>query len=248
MFNLDITAQGIISEALYGKTTFDMDELRDAVSDQVHEAADNACIYNSDCLDNIDRYSSHPTARNADDEADASGATYKPSQWLEAQQALAYYIARAVIEDAVSTMLDEVEAAEEAILEALAVELPDDHDSPEGSLAVSLTCPHGWAAHDREDEDGVHYWVDGQVDGCNALAVSVAGFWLSYCWEPKRYYSLIVKEAGRWEVQFGGFDGDNVRAERDDVVDHGTPRKLTKIICTASNQAAIDQAVAGLNA
>jgi hypothetical protein len=54
--NLDSYAESCISDALYGVTEYDRDALRDAVQEQVHSAADNACIYTHNCYQIISDY------------------------------------------------------------------------------------------------------------------------------------------------------------------------------------------------
>jgi hypothetical protein len=55
-------------------------------------------------------------------------------------------------------------------------------DTPE--ISLSLTCPHGWATHDREDSDGTMYFVSRQLDGWNGLARE-ADVWMSVCFEVR---------------------------------------------------------------
>jgi hypothetical protein len=52
-------------------------------------------------------------------------------------------------------------------------------------IALSLSCIHGWAAHDREDGDGTMYFVSRQLDGCNGLARQFNGVWMSVCFTPE---------------------------------------------------------------
>ena len=51
-------------------------------------------------------------------------------------------------------------------------------------IAISATCPHGWAAHNRE-EDGALIWESRQLDGCNAISKQVGELWLTHTWTPK---------------------------------------------------------------
>lgn len=66
----------------------------------------------------------------------------------------------------------------------------------------------------------------------------------------KQYYSLLVREAGRWAVQFGDYDKEIVNAERDDYRDgsQGIKAKDMRVVATKGTQAAIDAEVARLNA
>ena len=62
--------------------------------------------------------------------------------------------------------------------------LTDEHDI-EPEITISMSCPHGWAPHTRELEDGTMLFESGQLDGCNGACVEVGGCWLSVCWTPK---------------------------------------------------------------
>lgn len=64
----------------------------------------------------------------------------------------------------------------------------------------------------------------------------------------KKYFSLVVKEDGRWSVQFGDYDRECVESERDDYADRGHKASALRILATADSQAAIDLAVGKLNA
>ena len=62
------------------------------------------------------------------------------------------------------------------------------------------------------------------------------------------YFSLLIKEGGKWRVEFGDYDREAVEFERADILeysDHGA-RDL-KIIKSGVSQSAIDAAVAKLN-
>lgn len=62
-----------------------------------------------------------------------------------------------------------------------------------------------------------------------------------------KYYSLAVREDGKWAVQFGDYDRETVKAELGDYLDHGTRRKDMRIITSGDTQAEITKAVAALN-
>lgn len=66
-------------------------------------------------------------------------------------------------------------------------------------------------------------------------------------WMPRPYYSLLTREDGQWAPQFGDYDLDTVKAERDDYRDHGHKAKDLKIITTTDEQADIKRAVFELN-
>lgn len=69
----------------------------------------------------------------------------------------------------------------------------------------------------------------------------------------KKYHSLLTRTDGKWSVQFGDYDKAVVVEERDGTycdrsrVD-AVFKKDTRIITTGDQQAAIDAAVAKLNA
>lgn len=176
--DLSVWGRDCVSEAAHGMETLDLRTLREEVDERVSTDAENVCIYYSDCLDIIQRYE-----REFGGDADDIGGTYTASQWQEAAQAYAYGIAAAAIRHYADEALTEVEEKAEALAEAIGQ--TDDTQAPDVSeLRVSLQCPHGWAAHDSEDTDGVHYWVSRQLDGCNALAIDAGPFWLSWTWTP----------------------------------------------------------------
>ncbi len=107
--------------------------------------------------------------------------TYKATEWEEARRAyagaLAYTAYSSVWEQ---TKQELTEALEQFESDATASGCPD---TP--IISLSLSCVHGWAAHDREDEDGTMYFVSGQLDSCNGLAREFAGVWLSVCFTPE---------------------------------------------------------------
>ncbi len=61
------------------------------------------------------------------------------------------------------------------------------------------------------------------------------------------YHSLLVKVGGVWSVEFGDYDIQEVREERDAWREAGIMMKHTKIITTENTQAAINARVAELN-
>jgi hypothetical protein len=64
----------------------------------------------------------------------------------------------------------------------------------------------------------------------------------------KRYFTLAVRDDGRWAPQFGDYDRSVVADELNDYVDsHDYRRKDLRILTTTDAQAAIDAAVAALN-
>lgn len=176
--NLEKIAENTISEAIYGLTIYNDDELRDAVQDRIHEEAENACTYHHHCAQIIQDYE-----REYGDAAEDMGGEYKAHQWREAMEAYACGIAHAALSSMVGVALNEIEEAADE-LEDLCRDKAG--DAWTGDLVVSADCPHGWAPHDREDSDGTHYWSPAHLEGCHAIARQVSGVWLSFTWTPTR--------------------------------------------------------------
>jgi hypothetical protein len=149
----------------------------------VHQDADNACIYTHHCLQIIDDYENDPAVPS---ESEFGGKEYRSDQWRDAVQAWAYEVAAAVIGSKVHDLINEISDKADALRDALdaldATAGADDADRD--TIQTTTDCPHGWAAHDREDSEGIHYWVSRQVDGLNAIAIQAGPVWLSYTWDP----------------------------------------------------------------
>lgn len=64
------------------------------------------------------------------------------------------------------------------------------------------------------------------------------------------YYTLLSREphSTRWAIEFGDYDREVVRQERDDLKDGDYCDHAFKIITTGETQAEIDAEVARLNA
>ena len=175
--NLEAAAADCINDAIYGTDTLDLDALRDGAEELTSSAADNACTYNSDCLEIINRYE-----RDAPDAEDmAGGDTYKAADWQQAMCAYAYAVAYTVISQNVHSLIDDIEQAADDLRDAAEARGLEDPAGPR----ISSDCPHGWAAHDREDAEGTCFWTEGNLEGCRAVARKVAGVWLSYTWTPE---------------------------------------------------------------
>ena len=175
--NLEAAAADCIADAIYGMKTLDLQELRDNAEDMASSAADSACIYTSACLDIISDYE-----READGaEEMTSGQTYEAADWQQAMCAYAYAIAYTVISRNVHDLLEEIEEAADGLRNAAEAHGLEDPADPR----ISADCPHGWAAHDREDAEGTCFWTEGKLEGCRAVARKVAGIWLSYTWTPE---------------------------------------------------------------
>jgi len=169
------TAENIVADMLPTDGKFDLDHMEEELDEYVFSAAESACIYYHWCADIISRYESEGDTESADD----MGKLYKPSEYQQAMADYAFWIARSVIDSNVREILDEIrESADELESELAAMGIEFD------GLRISRDCPHGWAAHNRENENGGCYWLSRQLDGCNAIAFPVAGVWLSHTWEP----------------------------------------------------------------
>ena len=176
--NLRQTAENVISDAVYGMTTLDLDALRESADEQTHSAAESVTIYLIDCRDIISRYESEADDSTVDDLT--GGKTYTAGEWREAMHAYAFGVAYSVLSQEVNGLLHAIDVVAEDLATAAT-----EHGCPDTlEPRISTDCPHGWAAHDREDEAGVHFWTEGNLEGCRAVATRVAGIWLSYTWTP----------------------------------------------------------------
>ncbi len=176
--NLRQTAENVISDAIYGMTTLDLDALRESADEQTHSAAESVTIYYSDCLDIISRYESEADDSTVDDLT--GGKSYTAGEWREAMNAYAFGVAYSVLSQEVAELVQAIDTAADDLATAATAHGHDVTDEPR----ISTDCPHGWAAHDREDEQGTHFWTEGNLEGCRAVATRVAGIWLSYTWTP----------------------------------------------------------------
>ena len=104
---------------------------------------------------------------------------YKATEWTEARRAyaaaLAYTAYSSIWEQAKQELIEAIEQFESDALDSKCPDTP--------GISLSMTCVHGWSAHDREDE-GTMYWESGQLDGCNGLAHQANGVWMSVCFTP----------------------------------------------------------------
>ena len=175
--NLEAAAADCINDAIHGMGTLDLRALRDGAEEQASNAADSACTYTSACLDIISEYE-----READGAEDmTSGQTYEAADWQQAMCAYAYAVAYTVISRNVHDLLEEIEEAADDLRDAAEAHGLEDPADPR----ISANCPHGWAAHDREDVVGTCFWTESKLEGCRAVARKVAGIWLSYTWTPE---------------------------------------------------------------
>jgi len=180
--NIALNASSAIAAAFYGKdlkveSADFFDELRESVADEIGTEVDNACIYHSDCMEIIQRYESDYGAE-AEELSDCGGAEFKASEWQTAMVRYAAGIADCAISNMIQEEINELKEAYESLLETL----PDDHDD----IAVTLesSCLYGWAAHDRETQEGVCIWhrLEGDLE---ARAIHCNGLWLTAAWTPQ---------------------------------------------------------------
>jgi len=105
--------------------------------------------------------------------------TYKATEWEEARRAYASALAYT----AYSSLWEQTK---QEFIEAIEQFESDAQDSgcDDPQISLALSCIHGWASHDREDEDGTMYFESRQLDGCNGLARQFSGLWMSVCFTP----------------------------------------------------------------
>jgi hypothetical protein len=178
MTDLKDTAKSLVADLIREGDQLDLDQLRDDIGEHAFTAAENACTYYPWCEEIISRYESDPRADT--DSCDDMSTAFKASDYRQAMAAYAFGIARSIIEAEACELVSELEEARDHLALALATVGPT---PPSSDFRLSADCPHGWAAHDREDDHGACFWVSRQLDDCNAVAVPAAGVWLSYTWE-----------------------------------------------------------------
>lgn len=179
--DLEAGALDVISEVIYDMKTLDINALRDAVTDHVAETAPNYCSYYSECMDVISRYEGH-SACAYDLSEYLANRTFKADEWQDAMQSYANAVAYCVLSALTSELVQKVEeAVSELDSAAEAHGYEGDTDEP----VVTTECPHGWAVHDAEDAAGHYYWTERNLEGCRAVAIRVAGIWLSHTWTPE---------------------------------------------------------------
>lgn len=109
---------------------------------------------------------------------------YKATDWAEAKRAyvgaVAYCAYSSIFESAKSELTEAIEEFNDDAQNQMTADGIED----EPEISISRTCPHGWAAHNREDSDGTMYWESRQLDGCNGVSRKVGEMWLSCTWTP----------------------------------------------------------------
>jgi len=105
--------------------------------------------------------------------------TYRATEWEEARRAyasaLAYTAYSSIWEQTKQELIEAIEQFESDAMGS---------GCDEPVISLSLSCVHGWASHDREDEGGTMFFESRQLDGCNGLAKQCSGVWLSVCFVP----------------------------------------------------------------
>ena len=175
--DLQSYAQDALTESLaYNLKGFqDVADVVSAVEGEEPEFdGDSYCPYYSQQVEVISRYESD----FGDEAEDLSGEdTYKASDWQKAQTAYAYGIAFAGFAHYFEKAKQELTEG----LEEFGSDAQSELEADEIKVQITNDCPHGWASHDRELEDGTMIWESGQLDGCNGMAREVCGLWVSCC-------------------------------------------------------------------
>lgn len=63
----------------------------------------------------------------------------------------------------------------------------------------------------------------------------------------RKYYTLLVKEDGKWMIEFGDYDRSLVLMEQVIECEHRRKKKDTKVITSGDTQEEINKAVDELN-
>ena len=177
MSDIQKCVENDLAELLSGKQG-SADDLRHEIETQDHDFDSGSYLpYTQDVEDAINELEKEYWQ---DAEEICGDKQYKASEWAEARiayaGALAYTAYSSLWEQ---TKQDLIEAIEQFESDAI------DSGCSEPNISLSLTCTHGWAAHDREDSDGTMYFESGQLDGCNGLAFQSNGVWMSVCFTPE---------------------------------------------------------------
>jgi hypothetical protein len=171
-----------LTESLSGKTG-SADDLRHEIEQAEHNFDfDSYAPYThqeSDVISDLEK----EYWRDAEDIL--GDTTYKATEWEDARRAyasaLAYTAYSSLWEQTKRELIEEIEQFESDARDVLP---KDCYDDPQ--ITLSLSCLHGWAAHNREDADGTMFFESRQLDGCNGLAKKTSSeVWLSVCFTPK---------------------------------------------------------------
>ena len=172
----DALAEAVVY-ACTGFTAID-DATREIEDIEPEFDGESYCPYYRQQVDVIAAYESEFGGKATEITGDS---TYKAEDWQQAQTAYAYAVAYAAHNSYFeAAKLELIEGLEEFKADAVS-ELELD-DTPE--IRLSMTCTHGWAAHDRELANGTMVFDSKQLDGCNGLAREIGGLWVSCCVDP----------------------------------------------------------------
>ncbi|MBU6427710.1 MAG: hypothetical protein KGR26_01745 [Cyanobacteria bacterium REEB65] len=142
-----------------------LDELREKALEACFFETDNLNTYISDALDNVARYAEH-----VPDPAEVRGmlADEQLGDWQAVLVTTAQLATQARLEQQVDADIDRLKAA-----------IHEAHERCFGVVRLHDLCPHGWAAHESENEwktGTLYLWrgQDGDVDA-DMLRVIVSG-------------------------------------------------------------------------
>jgi hypothetical protein len=174
--NLELYAKDEISEALSGEKR-SADDLTSAVESLEHDFDfDSFAPYTSEEDDILSDYEQEHWQEA---EELLGEKEYKATEWADAKRAyvaaIAYAAFSSIFEETKTELTEAIEEFSSHAAELSGVD-------PE--ITISKTCPHGWAAHNRE-EDGACIWESAQLDGCNAISKQVGELWLTHTWTPQ---------------------------------------------------------------
>jgi hypothetical protein len=168
------------AEALeYADCGADIDQADDAIYEALQSAADSYALghNNLDTIQHLER----DYWREAEEYSNEK--QYSAAEYSQATEAYAENLARAAIMAEGYAVRKEIETAADELIEAIRSATNGEHTPDASELKLNRQCPHGWASHDKE-ENGLCFWVSRQLDGCNSIAASIPGGWISYTWTP----------------------------------------------------------------
>lgn len=169
-----------IAESIMADMDFDAGSIRDSFEP-------SELVYYSEADDVINRHESD----YGDDAADiCSGVEYAACDWLQAKMAYAnalnYCAEHAELAEALETTESEISEFDDACQSIAGWD-----DS--AKVEFSLECPHGWAVHNRETDDGCLIWsnepryynpelLEGELLACSKKLS--CGVWVSATCKP----------------------------------------------------------------
>lgn len=176
--DLERYAQDALAEAVTDacKGFVDLDDAISTIEDLEPEFdGDSYCPYYSQQDEVVSEYE-----RDFGSEAEEilGDTKYSAIDWQQAKTAYAYAIAYTAHNSYFATAKDElIEGLKEFAGDTVAELELDDRPL----IQFSISCTHGWAAHDRELPDGTMIFESRQLDGCNGADRQVGSVWLSCC-------------------------------------------------------------------